>query len=361
VAIVGSGLAALTAYAALRSAKLSPDEIRVFGDEPDPAAAWRIRAASIRQTHMRSESDGHCLPRTFPGLAVHDALRRRSLEPMLASVADRYRPTVETFLAHVGSVRERTGWDESLVQVRVAGVAAVDRAFFVDGAGPFRHVLVATGHPGLHTPPELAGDPRVVHAYRPHDYASRVAIVGAGMAAATEWLNALAAGSTVTSVRRREPVRQPLNLPRPLFSKRGLAAFHRSTPDDRAARLHRLSQPSYPPGRTWDAPLAAANGRFVVVAKPAHADDVEQVICATGFERGFHHDPVLAALARDHGLATRDDWIVLEPDATIAPLTGPGYTLALAGVHAQWAFPAGDTLAGMRYVAHRFAERCRTR
>jgi hypothetical protein len=360
VALVGSGLASLTAYAALRARKVEADGIRVFGDHADPAAAWRVRAASIRQTHMRSESDGHCLPRTFPGLAVRDSVRSRSLDPLIASVVDRYRPTVETFLAHVASVRERTGWDGSFCAASVERVRAIDDGFFVDGEGPFRHVLVATGHPGLHYPPELADDPRVVHAYEPHEYASRVAVVGAGMAAATEWLNALAAGSTVISVRRREPIRQPLNLPRPLFSKRGLAAFHRSAPEVREARLRELSAPSYPPGRQWDAPLAAANGRFHTVGRADHADDVEQVICATGFERGFRHDRVLARLVDEHGLETRGDWIVLDPDCTVPALTATGRTLALSGVHAQWAFPAGDTLAGMRYVAHRFAERCRT-
>ena len=48
-----------------------------------------------------------------------------------------------------------------------------------------------------------------MHAYEPHGYARNVAVVGAGMAAATEWLNALAAGADVTSVRRREPARRP--------------------------------------------------------------------------------------------------------------------------------------------------------
>ena len=52
------------------------------------------------------------------------------------------------------------------------------------------------------------GDPRVVHAYEPHDYARDVTVIGAGLAAATEWVNALAAGATVISVRRSEPVRR---------------------------------------------------------------------------------------------------------------------------------------------------------
>ena len=75
------------------------------------------------------------------------------------------------------------------------------------------------------------------------------------MAAATEWLNALAAGAEVVSVRRREPARRPLNVPRPLFSQRGLAGFRAAERSDRAAMLRRFGEPSYPPGRAWDEPL----------------------------------------------------------------------------------------------------------
>ncbi len=78
------------------------------------------------------------------------------------------------------------------------------------------------------------------------------------MAAATEWLNALGAGAEVVSVRRREPLRRPLNVPRALFSKRGLAGFHRAAPARRGALLRGLSAPSYPPGREWDEPLDRA-------------------------------------------------------------------------------------------------------
>ena len=61
-AIVGSGLAALAAYATLRHAGVAPAEIVVFGTDEDPTAVWRVRAASIRQQRMRSESDGHLAP-----------------------------------------------------------------------------------------------------------------------------------------------------------------------------------------------------------------------------------------------------------------------------------------------------------
>jgi hypothetical protein len=195
-------------------------------------------------------------------------------------------------------------------------------------------------------PDELRGDPRVVHSYEPHEYGARIAVVGAGMAAATEWRNALAAGAAVISVRRREPLRRPLNLPRHLFTRRGLAAYHRLDPRSRISFLRELSAPSYPPGREWDAQL------HVTQHVP---DDVDQVVCATGFVHGAEHEPLLASLPR------QGEWLELAPDATVPSLTDETRTLAISGVHAQWAFPAADTLAGMRYAAHRFVRRCRTR
>ena len=359
VAIVGSGLGGFVAYATLRHRGLEPAEIAVFGDDPDPAGAWRPRAAAIRQKLMRSESDGHCWPTSFPGLAAREAARRLDLAPLVLSLCDRYRPTVDTFLRHVEELRERSRWDESFRPTRLERVVAVDGGFELDGDGVFRHVLIAPGHPGLAHPLELEHDPRAVHAYEPHEYAARVAVVGAGMAAATEWLNALAAGAEVVSVRRREPARRPLNVARQLFTKRGLAPFHATPPQERAALLRHLAEPSYPPGRNWDAPLEAAarEGRFTVEPE---LNGAEQVICATGFRRGFEHDPLLARLVAEHGLATAERWIVLAPDSTVPALTDGTRTLSLAGAPAQWAYPAADTLAGMKYAARRFARRVET-
>ena len=363
VAVVGSGLAGFTAYQTLRRGGLAPEEIAVFGTDADPAAAWRRRAAAIRQRRMRSESDGHCNPASFPGLAVRSAVKRRSPAPLVASVLDRYHPTVEEFLAHVEELRDRSGWDRSLRTARVGRVAAVDGGFELDGEGPFRHVLLAPGHPGPNTPEELRADPRAVHAYEPHEYAATVTVVGAGLAAATEWLNALEAGSEVVSVRRREPVRRPLSVPREYLSRRGLASYHRLGPGERIARLKALLAPSYPPGASWDEPLAsaAAEGRFRVESA---LNGSEQVICATGFLCGYAHDPLLARLVADHDLPTVEDWIVLDADGSIPALSDATRTLALAGAPAQWAFPAADTLGGARYVAHGFLRRiraCRTR
>jgi cation diffusion facilitator CzcD-associated flavoprotein CzcO len=344
-AIVGGGLSGFGAYLALRRAGV--EDVTVFSPEADPAATFRVRAAAIRQSHMRSESDGHCLPTSFPGLAVRDARSRRSVAPLVASVLDRYHASVETFLAHVDDERRHSGW--SPVPRRVDAIRAVDGGFELDRYGVFEHVLVATGHPGLAVPEELRDDPRVVHAYEPHDYAPSVCVVGAGLAAATEWRNASAAGARVTSVRRREPVQRPLNVPRPLLSKRGLARFHRLDSTARAAELHDLLAPSYPREAHVDVPVER------------HVNGADQVIAATGFLRGFRHDALLAPLVDENELPTVNGWIALAPDATVPRLTDGKRTLALAGVAAQWAYPAADTLMGARYVAHGFARRCRTR
>jgi cation diffusion facilitator CzcD-associated flavoprotein CzcO len=360
VAVVGGGLAGFIAFLTLRRGGVAPDEITVLAPDPDPAGAWRRRAAAIRQTHMRSESDGHCLPTSFPGLAVRDARRRRSLAPLVRSVCDRYHPSVEDFLGHVEELRARSEWDARVLRARVEHVRAESDGFELDGHGVFQHVLLATGHPGNAVPDELSDDARAVHAYEPHDYSASVCVVGAGLAAATEWLNALGAGATVISVRRREPVRRPLNVPRPYLSRRGLAAFHRSSADRRTALLQELLAPSYPPGREWDEPIAraATAGRFRIEASVNGAD---QVICATGFLRGYRHDELLRRLVDEHDLATADRWTVLDRDSTVPGLTDSTRTLALSGVSAQWAYPAADTLMGARYSAHAFLRRCRTR
>src|SRR4051795_7004685 len=125
VAVVGGGLAGFTAYATLVHGGLGPEDVTVFDvSGADPAAVWRERAAAIRQVRMRSESDGHCLPTSFPGLAVRDARQRRSLAPLVASVADRYHPTVEMFCAHVDEERRRSGWSPVAAHIQV--VRAVD-------------------------------------------------------------------------------------------------------------------------------------------------------------------------------------------------------------------------------------------
>src|SRR5205085_9041184 len=154
---------------------------------------WRTRAASIRQRRMRSESDGHVAPTSFPGLAVREARRRGSLGPLVPSVLDRYHPTVTEFLDHVAEARERSGWDESFVAARIKRVRTVEDGFELDGHGRFRHVLLAPGHPGLAVPPELRAAPRAPPAYEPHADVDHVTVARAATASRPDGLDDLEA------------------------------------------------------------------------------------------------------------------------------------------------------------------------
>ena len=315
---------------------------------------------------MRSESDGHCWPTSFPGLAAREAARRRDLAPLVLSVCDRYRPTVAALpRPRRRAARRAAAGTRASGRARVERVRAVAGGFELDGHGVFRHVLLAPGHPGLAVPAELADDPRAVHAYEPHEYAARVAIVGAGMAAATEWLNALAAGAEVVSVRRREPARRPLNVARPFFTKRGLAGVPRGAARTAcASSCASFGAPSYPPGRSWDEPLerAAREGRF----------RVERDL--NGRRAGHLRDGLSARLrARPAARAASSPSTGSRPRSAGScwPTTRPSRRSptrrarsSLAGVPAQWAFPAADTLVGMKFAARSFrtrVERCPTR
>ncbi len=277
---------------------------------------------------------------------------------------DRYHPSVDDFLAHVAELRERSGWDASLRRARVERVRAVDGGFELDGHGVWRHVLLAPGHPGLHVPGELRDDPRAVHAYEPHEYAASVTVVGAGLAAATEWLNALEAGAEVVSVRRREPLRRPLNVPRAVsLAPRalGLPPARRGRARGGAPRAARAVVPARPALRR----AAGARGRGGPVPRRAVGERDRAGDLRDGLPAGASSTTRCSRrLVAEHGLETAGSWIVLAPDSTVPALTDGTRTLALAGAPAQWAFPAADTLAGAKYAAHGFLRRilaCRTR
>jgi len=141
-----------------------------------------------------------------------------------------------------------------------------------------------------------------------------------------------------------------------------LNGFRAAPAAERLATLEQVLAPSFPPDRHVDRVLAdaARAGRF---ATAASVNGAEQIVCATGFVRGYRADPLLSRLVDEHGLETAGHLIVLDPDSTVPALTGRGRTLALAGAPGQWAYPAADTLMGAKYSARRFLRRvreCRT-
>ena len=101
-AIVGGGLAGFVAHATLVHGGVPGDDVTVFSaGGPDPAAAWRVRAGAIRQRRMRSESDGHCLPTSFPGLAVRNTMRTFNPWPLIQSALESPLPCTKITIGPV--------------------------------------------------------------------------------------------------------------------------------------------------------------------------------------------------------------------------------------------------------------------
>ena len=122
-------------------------------------------------------------------------------------------------------------------------------------------------------------------------------------------------------------VQRPLNVPRPLLTKRGLAGFHRAARRRTAAELHDLLAPSYPRGREWDGRSKAVDVPRRVARERRRPGDLRHRVppAATGTIRCSRR------LVEEHELATVDGWIGLAPDATVPALTDGERTLARRG------------------------------
>lgn len=392
-AIVGAGPSGLIAFTALRYRGLAPDEVAVYDDRP-ALSAWTQRTDAILQTEMRSESDGHLFPTDYPGFALLDSARTRSLRPLLRSAVNRYHPSRHDIQHHGLAVASYYQLDHSLRPTRVERITFATesephvRLHDASGevVGRARNVLLGLGHGALHWPDALA-DPgfrgsfgaSVSHAYQRKVYGPRACLViGSGMAAAAEWTNILRAGGQVVALRRKPDIlEQPLSAPRCYFSGPLLDGFHGLERAERADLLRNSVRGSYPASDERDRLLvtAMAGGRMLhrvatltrlarssgrLVAVTAGPDGVEEivideVIAATGFESGWTAHPLLRDLVTSFDVDTEGDFIVLNPDCTIPVRGAEGATVSLSGPLARWVFPPADSFAGMKYVARRFA------
>jgi hypothetical protein len=394
IAIVGSGASALVALVTFRAEGLAGDDLAIYGDQPAALHNIRSYTHAIKQDRMRSESSGHFFPSDFPGLALLESLRRRTLLPALRSLFDAYQPRLDDLLAHGDAVAHAVGMAEILTCVRVGRIARDPRdwragfVLFDESGRPLgaaRHVLLALGHPALRWPDPLRdvrgeplsskrGDPLVVHAYQPKTYRAgeRVIILGGGMAAAHEWLAALRTGCHVTAISRRPPRRQPLNAPRCDFTAVGVSRYRRLDSAGRHAYLDKLSSGSFPWRPGWERELQEAQhqGRWRwleagVVAAQAGEDGLnvslstgerlsaQRMVCATGFISDVGSHPLLAHLMRDYQAPVERGRLIINDDFTL-PLSGhTAARLAVIGTLARWALPTADTFAGMKYVARR--------
>lgn len=392
IAIIGNGVAGLIAFATLRFLGAPTAQIAVYGDHADPLAHLRAYTAAVRQVNMRSESSGHLLPTDFPGFATLLLLRRGAVWPWLAALFDAYHPALSDVLAQGDRLRQQTALEESLVLARVGRLERREGRFALWGEdgrllGEHRHILLALGHPGLAWPSAVSAvrdDPalgqRIHHAYQPKAYQTgeTVAVIGAGMGAAHEWLNALAAGAQVYAIWRQPPLHQPLNVPRCLFNAAGLDDYRRQPPERRLAVLRQLGLGSYPwrPGWEWQLWQARRQGRLreyagELRAVRAHEGRLaldlvgenggsrtllaDRLVAATGFIGEACAHPLVARLVADYALPLVAGHLPVADDMTLPPLSRPESVLVVSGMLARWAYPAADSFAGMKVAARAFA------
>jgi hypothetical protein len=58
----------------------------------------------------------------------------------------------------------------------------------------------------------------------------------------------------------------------------------------------------------------------------------------------------------DYGLATYGHHLILDDNCAVPALSCDASVLAISGPPARWAYPAADSIAGMKYASRRFAE-----
>ena len=292
----------------------------------------------------------------------------------------------------------RSGYAGSVVPARVGEVVRARDAhgayfglYDENGAlmGLARHVLVAVGH-GPQALPEVLSAARthpllrdrVVHAYEPKRYAAggRYIVVGGGLAAVNEWVNCLDAGAECIAVQRTAAGQEDLTAPRCLFEALGIDAYQGVSAPDRLRVRQRVLRSATAASTGWHRRIseAIAAGRFrevvgeitrvapggegVVAACDLRGGGstgdlhVTGITSATGFDPDPAHVPLLARLIARYAPPRVGPRLALAPNCGVPGVDMPDSRLCVTGFHAVVAVPHADTLAGLKYVARRFAE-----
>jgi len=400
IAVVGDGFGSLMVFATAIYLGFGPDQVTVYGPNPDPVRTYSQYAYNLGQTVLRSESESHFLPADWPTFAELDAWSHRSLAPLARSVRRRYNPGVSEVLTEASVVARELDWDGSRIPARVGwlqrqGGDAPHFVLYDEQAGYLgraRHVILALGHGPLSFPPALARareDPglaaRIVQAYEAKRYApdGRYVIIGAGIASINEWANALDAGGAVVALRRHPaPEEQDLNVPRCFFEAQGIDLFQGLPFEQRVAFLGEVLKGTSPQRRSWVERVQAgrAQGRFEEVigeidaAEPGPAGlrvhissgygpdpgwlDVTGVVAGTGFNRSVLTVPLLRRLVEHYHLPVADGRIPLRTNCGVPGLDRDDSRLCMMGLSANNVIPHGDTIAGLKYIARRFVSDC---
>jgi len=400
IGIVGDGFGSALVYTTAVYLGFRPEQITVFGPNDNPVATYQQFAYNLGQTILRSESESHFLPADWPTFAQLDAWARRSLAPLFRSVRRRYNPGVAEILAEATTVQRRLGWNDNRLPVRIGWLQREHEPTphftlydeQANYAGRARHVMLALGHGPLSFPPALAKAredaelaDRVVQAYEPKAYAAggRYVVIGAGIASVNEWANALDAGAKVISLLRGPtPEEQDLNTPRCFFEALGIDAFQGLSFDRRLEFLGQILKGTAPHRRGWEQRIREGRqeGRFeqlmgeidevrqgpaglrVHISSRHGPDtgwlDVTGVVAGTGFQKSGLTLPLLRRLVQFYGLPLREGRLLLRSNCGIPGLDLPESRLGMMGIHANPVIPNGDTIAGLKYVARRFAADC---
>jgi hypothetical protein len=405
---VGDGFGSLLVHATARYLGFGNSEISIYGPSTTPIGTYQQYAHNLGQTVLRSESESHFLAPDWPTFAQIDAWSRRSFAPLWRTTRRKYNPGVPEILTEALVVKQRMGWEESRVPVRVGWlqretqpvphfVLYDEEANFI---GRAKHVMLAPGHGPLSYPPVLAkarNDPaiadRIVQAYEPKRYAAggRYIVLGAGIASVNEWANILDVGGSVLALTRNpQPETQDLNVPRCLFESLGIDAYVSLPFEQRVRFLGEVLKGSRPERKQWidriesgqkEGRFAAAVGEIGAVEPgPAglrvrtvsHGEDlgwleVTGIVAGTGFNKSVLTIPLLRRIVEFYDVPVVAGRIKLQTNCGVPGLDQPESRLCCMGLIANSVIPHGDTIAGLKFIARRFvsdvarAERLRRR
>ncbi|MGD9694161.1 MAG: hypothetical protein AB7V42_00685 [Thermoleophilia bacterium] len=413
IAMIGDGFGSLLVHSTAIYLGFRPEDITLFGTNPDPVGTYQRFATNLGQTVLRSESESHFLPADWPTFAQLNAWSHRDPRYLWRSINRRYNPGVAEILTEATVVARDLGWEACRLPRRIGWIQREETGGPWGGphfqlydedaqpAGRARHVMMGLGHGPLAFPPLLARareNPglaeRVVHGYEPKAYHARgrYVVIGSGIAAVNEWANALDAGAKVLAL-TRNPIapEQDLNVPRCLFEARGIDRYQQLPFDQRLRFLGDVLKGTHPRRRGWidRVERGRAEGRFdaavgqiddiepgpaglrIHVADGGGEDlgwlDVTGVVAATGFDKSALALPLLRRMIEHYGVPVEGGRILLRSNCGVPGLDRPESRLAMMGLTANAVVPHGDTIAGLKYIARRFvsdaarAERLRRR
>ena len=401
VGIIGDGFGALLVYTSAIYLGFRPEQIGIFGENENPVQTYQQFAWNLGQTVLRSESESHFLPADWPTFAQVDAAARRDLSPLLRSVGRKFNPGVPEMLSEAAVVTNRLGFPRRVIGgtkvgwiVRQPGPPPHFSLYDEDAQllGRCKHAMIAIGHGPLAFPGPYgkaranpATRDRVVQAYEPKQYfrGGRYLVVGSGIASVNEWANAIDAGAECIALRRNlHPEEQDLNVPRCLFDGSGIDAFQGLSFDERVDFLGLALRGTSPQRRGWAEKIKEGKAKGLFEEVVGNVTDIQPgpaglavrlklhdgsesdelhvtgVVCGTGFVKSAFALPLLRRLAQTYNVPVERERIKLKTNCGVPPLDREDSRLAMMGLNANTVVPNGDTIAGLKYIARRFAGDC---